>query len=407
MTKLILLVFALAGGLSLCPSGSLAAELASGFSSTGTWNFSSALPGYAADKSSLYSTDTNATAIWNPDIHSVGLAKLSLFVVTHEGNDTNAQVEIVHAGKTNIVSVNLETGKPHWLELGKFDFAGTGDEFIRVFHGSPGTLRVSALKVEIIDAKDDSVWQTLILDDLMPSNPVVMQKSAPANLRAGPPNPGDWQLTFSDDFNGDHLDTNVWQIAQGETRGVLQSARFPENVVVTNGLLRLVTHHEKRGGKDWTTGMITTRAFHQKYGYWEARYRYAPASGLNQAFWMIKPGVKGSNDGFEIDVNEGHYPNEVNTTLHQDGMNSQSQSYRAGYDLSADFHLYAAEWNEQEVIYYFDGKPIYCVPNNKAHLDCSVIFSTAVLLWAGPIKNSLDGTSMDVDWVRVYQRKEK
>jgi hypothetical protein len=393
-------------GLSLCQCNCPATDFPGGFSTTGAWKFSSTLPGYAADKNSLYSTDPNATAIWNPDIHSVGPLRLSLFLVTHDGNDQNAQVEIIHAGKTNFVSVNLVAGQPRWLALGKFEFAGTGDEFIRVAHGSPGTLRVSALKVEIIDAKAGSVWQTLVFDDLMPSNPVVMQKSAPAHLRDGPPNPGDWLLTFSDDFNGDHLDTNVWQCAQGETRGVLQSARFPENVVVTNGWLRLVTRHEKRGGKEWTTAMVTTRVFHQKYGYWEARYRYAPASGLNQAFWMIKPGVKGSDGGFEIDVNEGHYPNEVNTTLLQDGMNSQSQSYRAGYDLSADFHLYAAEWTEQEVIYYFDGKPIYRVPNTRGQLDCPVIFSTAVLLWAGPIKNSLDGASMDVDWVRVYQRKK-
>jgi hypothetical protein len=32
-----------------------------------------------------------------------------------------------------------------------------------------------------------------------------------------------------------------------------------------------------------------------------------------------------------------------------------------------------------------------------------IILSTAVLPWAGKISDRLDGTSMDVNWVRAYQ----
>ena len=173
---------------------------------------------------------------------------------------------------------------------------------------------------------------------------------------------------------------------------------------MTNGLLRLVTRKENRGGKQWTSAFIWTRTFRQKYGYWESRYRYAAATGLNQAFWM-NPFPKDKSQGFEIDVNEGHFANEVNATLHQNGLESKSKRYLAKYDLAADFHIYAAEWNEQEVVYYFDGEVIHRVPNTKAHLNAPVIYSTAVLPWAGPINDTLDGKSMDVNSVRVYRRK--
>lgn len=379
------------------------AAAARDFTTTGVWAFSS-LPGHEKGAGSIYSNDKEATALWQPRLRSVNPVRLSIYLVTHQSNTTNAVVEIFAGGKTNVIRVDMLIGAPRWITLGKFPFTGQGDEWIRVRCGSRGNIRLSALKLEIMDAKDGSVWQTLVLDDVVPYNPAKLQQAAPKNLREGPPHPEQWKLTFRDEFNGDRFDTNVWVSAQGQSWGQLLSARFPENVVATNGLLRLVTKRENRGGKEWTSAMISTRKFRQKYGYWESRYRYAPATGLNQAFWM-NPGAKDKTKGFEIDVNEGHYPTDVNATLHQSELPSKSKRFVADYDLGADFHLYAAEWNEKEVIFYFDGQEIHRVPNTKARLDVPVIFATAVLPWAGPINDSLNGASMDVDWVRVYQKK--
>ena len=47
------------------------------------------------------------------------------------------------------------------------------------------------------------------------------------------------------------------------------------------------------------------------------------------------------------------------------------------------------------------------MPNTKANLDVPVIYATAVLPWAGPVNDSLNGASMDVDWVRVYKKKSE
>ena len=374
------------------------------FATSGAWSFSS-LPGHEPNKNSIYSRDAGATATWTPQLRSDGPTRLSLHVVTHQGNDKAALVDVFAEGKTNTVRVNMEAGDSRWMPLGNFKLSGKGNEFVRVRSSGRGNLRISALRVEILDSKDGNVWQTLLFDDLLPYDSAKLQRAAPKDVRLGPPNPGNWELTFSDDFQGDRLDTNVWKSAQGQSWGKLLSARYPENVAVSNGLLRLITKKEKRGGKEWTSAMISTTAFRQKYGYWESRYRYAPASGLNQAFWM-NPGAKEKDKGFEIDVNEGHYPTDINSTLHQSGLASESKRFVADYDLAADFHIYAAEWNEREVIFYFDGHEIHRAANTKAHLDVPVIFATAVLpFWAGPVTDALDGKSMDVDWVRVYRKK--
>ena len=317
------------------------AAVARDFTTTGGWAFGS-LPGHEKGAGSIYSNDREATALWQPGLRSVNPVRLSLFLVTHSSNTTNAVVEIFADGETNVIRVDMRTGEPRWMALGKFPFAGKSEEWIRVRAGGRGNVRLSALKLEIMDAKDGSVWQTLVLDDVVPYNPAKLQRVAPKNLREGPPHPEQWELTFGDEFSGDRLDTNIWVSAQGQSWGQLLSARFPENVVVTNGLLKLVTKKEQRGGKEWTSAMISTRKFRQKYGYWESRYRYAPATGLNQAFWM-NPGAKDKTKGFEIDVNEGHYPTDVNATLHQSELPSKSKRFVADYDLGADFHLYAAE----------------------------------------------------------------
>ena len=224
-------------------------------------------------------------------------------------------------------------------------------------------------------------------------------------LSAGPPGDG-WELAFHDEFHGNSLNAGVWSTAHRQTWGKLLSIRMKENIEVRDGLLRLHTRRENVAGKEWTTAMTGTgRAFRQKFGYWEACYRYAPAPGLNNAFWT-NPGEKDKSRGFEIDFNEGHWPNTINLSLHQAGHGSLSKAWRAPEDLSRGFHIYGALWTEQEIVFYWDGREIDRKPNTKAVLESPVIFSTAVFPWAGPITDRLDGTSMDVDWVRVWRRTD-
>lgn len=373
-----------------------------GFSTTGEWRFS-ALAGHAPGKATLWSHDPKATATWNPGIHSAAPVRVSFHVAVHPGNDSNATIEIVHKGQTDTRRLDVAHGESRWETLGTFEFAGRSGEFVRLVKNSPrGNLRASAVKFDILEPRDtNQVWQTLIVDDLVPH--VVTVPQGP--VKHGPPAHAQWELAFSDEFDGNRLDTNVWRTAKaGETWGKLLSARFPENVEVKDGLLRLVTRKESRGGKEWTSAFLGTRTFRQKYGYWEARFRYAGATGLNNAFWMNR-GSLNKEEGFEIDVNEGHYPNFVNMTLHQHGLPSLSKSWPAPADLAKDFHLYAVDWSEKEIVFYFDGREVDRKPNTKAHGECPVLFSTAVISWAGPLTDALDGKSMDVDWVRVWRRK--
>lgn len=221
-------------------------------------------------------------------------------------------------------------------------------------------------------------------------------------LHSGPPGSG-WKLAFKDEFNATGIDSSVWKVSNKETWGKLMSIRMSANVVQEDGLLRLITRKEKVGDKEWTTGMIGTgKNFRQAYGYWEARMRYAAAPGLNNAFWTNPGKDPEGKPGWEIDINEGHWPNTINASLHQEGLASLSKAWRAPVDLSKDFHVYGCLWTEKEVVYFWDGREIDRKPNTQARRPGPVIFSTAIFPWAGSITDALHETSMDVDWVRIW-----
>ena len=118
----------------------------------------------------------------------------------------------------------------------------------------------------------------------------------------------------------------------------------------------------------------------------------------------------GSDTAFEIDICEGHYPNIANVSLHsakndQGVKDDNSKRHIADEDLSLDFHTYAIDWNEDEIVYYMDGVEIDRKKSYTAQRPVFPKLSTAVMTWAGPVTDNLDGKSMDVDYVRVYKKK--
>lgn len=166
--------------------------------------------------------------------------------------------------------------------------------------------------------------------------------------------PKQWELSWTDDFDyagRDQLLQN-WNSAKGPTSHTLCS-RWPENVEVSDGTLRLINRKESRGGQDWTSGSIWTKRYF-KYGYFECRYRYAAATGTNNSFWLsVLTGEPDEGKRFEL-----------------------------------------------------DGKEIRRSPNEFAFSPASLLLSEAILPWAGEVTDAIDGTFMEVDFVRVYKRRK-
>ncbi|MEI8706575.1 glycoside hydrolase family 16 protein [Pseudoalteromonas sp. B62] len=115
----------------------------------------------------------------------------------------------------------------------------------------------------------------------------------------------------------------------------------------------------------------------------------------------------------EHGVDKGAYRNlisDYNIEYH-DGENWQKiTSYNAANvaDFSKEFHTYGLEWDKDYFNFYFDGELYYTMRNDVCFSETTMLFSLAILkaAIAGPVSDDIDGTSMAIDWVRYYTRKE-
>ena len=82
------------------------------------------------------------------------------------------------------------------------------------------------------------------------------------------PLPG-YELAWAEEFDGTVLDKGKWGY---RTDSKHLSTQKPENVSVTNGVLRLQLKKEAAGGKNYTgAGIVSREEF--KYGYFEVRMK--------------------------------------------------------------------------------------------------------------------------------------
>lgn len=222
-----------------------------------------------------------------------------------------------------------------------------------------------------------------------------------------------YELVWEDQFDYKTRDDllEVWESSNGPSPNTMCS-RWPENIELADGMVRLVNHKENRGGQDWTSARMWTKEQYQ-YGYYECRYKYAAATGTNNSFWIST--LRNAQDPaegkrFELDINEGHYPDEVNVSIHNWTDEPHKSDHKAftyeGTDFSSEFHVWGLEWNRDELVFFMDGQEIRHEKNEFSHSPAPILLSLAITKFAGDVTDAADGSYMEVDWVKVYKLKQ-
>jgi len=193
-----------------------------------------------------------------------------------------------------------------------------------------------------------------------------------------------WQLVWSDEFNGSGLDLSKWsyQIGtgyQGWGNNELQYyTNRPVNVDVFDGHLWIVAHRENFGGMQYTSARIRTK---------------------NKGDWRF-----------------GRI--EMRAKLHFANQSQQHQYQGAFFTLQQgtfndNFHLFWIEWQQNEIKWYVDSTLYFTrVPahlgganwpfNERFHIILNVAVGGN---WPGsPDSTTVFPQAMVVDYVRVYQR---
>ena len=220
---------------------------------------------------------------------------------------------------------------------------------------------------------------------------------------AAPPADGTWVPTFTEEFERSTLDPTVWS-AGPDTGRSAEAA----HLLVSDGILHLITRHHQGGRREWTSAFLATRRFRQTYGYFEVRMRLAHATGMTNLIRLSsdQPNRPG---GFEITLAEGRYPGEVDSgVLRHDAPTLMTRHALAGIDLSADYHVYGLEWlpegrGRTKLTWYLDDKPLQVAVSDDCARPVRLWLGTQVTTWSGPFAPAISGASMDVDFIRIYQ----
>jgi len=182
-----------------------------------------------------------------------------------------------------------------------------------------------------------------------------------------------YQLVWSDEFNGNSLDTSKWQYevnCDGGGNNELQCyTSNANNLKVANGQLTITAVPQSYNGKQYTSARINTMASAAwKYGQFVISAKMPNGAYLWPALWMMpRDSVYGGwAASGEIDIFEGkgQNPSEYQSTLHYGAawpnnvyQGSGAQTYSA--DLTAAFHTYTCTWTPDSITFAIDGNTYY------------------------------------------------
>lgn len=239
---------------------------------------------------------------------------------------------------------------------------------------------------------------------------------------------GNWNIVWSDEFNGDSLNTNVWTFDTGNRGGwgnhelEYYTAR-PQNVFVRNGALHIVARQEPYGGEDYTSARLKTQGlFSTRYGRLEWRAKLPAGLGFWPALWLL--GTNITSVGWpacgEIDVmeNRGGALTNVQGSLHSRSDETAVYTLPQGASVTS-FHTYTLDWTTNSILWYVDGHLYERRTNWSSSLGSYpapfdrpffLIMNLAIGgdFVGNPTTNAINANShfpgdMEVDYVRLYR----
>jgi len=253
-----------------------------------------------------------------------------------------------------------------------------------------------------------------------------------------------WRLAWSDEFDGDALDTSRWTPNLWPARKVNDEDQAytdrPRNLRVEDGYLVIEAHRESYGEAGYTSARIHSAGKGDfLYGRFEIRAKLPRGTGTWPAIWMLpskpftyattcEPGDEwqGSavcdawpNSG-EIDIMEhvGYQMGHVHATVHNKAYYWMTWEQRKGRILLDDvddaFHVYALEWTPERIDAWVDGAHYFSYVNEAGgwqswpydHAYHLVLNLAVGGMWGragGGIDDDIFPQRFYVDYVRVYE----
>lgn len=226
----------------------------------------------------------------------------------------------------------------------------------------------------------------------------------------GAPPCDEYELYWSDEFEGETLDSDKWGY---RNLGPRRDGINVEETVRLDGEGRLVLT-TKRVGDEFHTAMIGTQGkFETRFGYFECRVLFQREVGHWSAFWLQSPTINQVGDprinGTEIDIFEylANHPHTLHMNLHWDGYGERHKTTGRKHEcesLTEGWRVIGLEWTPDEYRFYLDGEEVWRTDQAVSHREQYIILSLEVGAWAGDIYEANLPDSVLFDYIRVYKK---
>lgn len=232
---------------------------------------------------------------------------------------------------------------------------------------------------------------------------------------------GQLNLVWSDEFNGNSINTNLWTYDTGSVipsynKELEYYTSSPNNSFVANGFLHLIARKESMEGSRYTSARLKTEGrFSWCYGRYEWRAKLPCGAGIWPALWML--GTNSATVGWpqcgEIDVMENiGDPLTIWGSLHSGSAAMGGYKFTDG-NTATNFNTYTLDWTTNAILFYVNGHlyetqtnwtspaEAYPLPFNRPFF---LLMNLAVGgSWPGnPDAHTIFPSEMLIDYVRIY-----
>jgi beta-glucanase (GH16 family) len=211
---------------------------------------------------------------------------------------------------------------------------------------------------------------------------------------------GPWSLVFSDDFNGNQLNSQ-W-ITYGGVYSIGNSAWDPREITVSGGMAHIQIEKKTTSGKPYTSGGMGAMKLSQTYGKYEFRARLPRGKGVgpNAILW---PQASGHGD-VEVDLFESPPANKDKIYFTNHGNGQPSQIVTPGNFADA-FHTFTYEWTPGKLDLQIDGVEKGSMTKNVPNFPMwlGLVVTSGDAFTGTPDNTTALPISLDVDWVHIYK----
>ncbi|ASY67219.1 MULTISPECIES: glycoside hydrolase family 16 protein [Sinorhizobium/Ensifer group] len=230
--------------------------------------------------------------------------------------------------------------------------------------------------------------------------------------RAGLPDPAKWVYDTEGNKSGWYNNEKQYYAVKRRKNG-----RGKDGKLIITARKERLTSASDYGGQNYTSARLITRGKAAwVYGHFAIRARLPCGRGTWPAFWMLGADKTPWPENGEIDIMEqvGSAPDKIKGTIH---TKATARTFGIGgetvlSDACRRFHIYTLTWTPTAISIGVNGHS-YFTYKNPQEGSSSWPFDTPHFLllnlaiggdMAGKIDDAIFPVSMDIDYVRVYQK---